>query len=174
MDTLSNKNDDFTVLDLAMLNNFTMYVAEQHSGALVVPIKKMLRKVDLNSSKIFNSYKAGSEMALYASDPNILNGDYALLVYSGRDKHHLVSIDECLRYIDAFMDIKALVLGVVDNVGARYYAWSSNDRVSRAFFNSDGTEEILIDASGDPDESGLFPLDSNYHYYPIIIQHKEK
>lgn len=174
MDTKTNSNDEFTVLDLAMLNNFTMYVAEQHDKDLVVPIKKMIRKVDLNSSKIFSSYKSGSEMALYASDPNILNGDYALLVYSGRDKHHLVSIDECLNYIDDHMNVVATVLGVVDNIGARYYAWNSNDRISRAFFNSDGTEEVLIDAGVDREEVGIFPTKSNFHYYPIIIQHEEK
>lgn len=174
MDTKATSTDEFTVLDLAMLNNFTMYVAEQYNDDLVVPIEKMIKKIDLNSSKGLNAYKAGSEMALYASDPNILNGDYALLVYSGRDNHHLVSIDESLKYMNAFMNIVAVVLGVVDNAGARYYAWSSEDRISRAFFNSDGSEEALIDARNDPESSGLFPLKTDYHYYPIIIQHEEK
>lgn len=169
-----NPNEQFTVLDLAMLNNYTMYVANQESPDLIAPIENMKARIDAKAiSMLGMSHVNDGEMALYASSPDILNGKYALLVYSGHNKHRLTTISELLTFIDIYMDPVVVVLGVIDRVGARYYAWESNNKISRAFFDIDGTELELKNASSDPAEAGLIPTDSDYQYYPIIIQNKE-
>lgn len=169
-----NSNDQFTVLDLAMLNNYTMYMANQESPDLVVPISKMTARIDAKAIGMLGMSNANDgEMALYASSPDILNGKYGILVYSGHNNHRLVTISELLRFIDIYMDPIAVVLGVIDRVGARYYAWESDNKISRAFFDTNGNELELKNASSDPNTSGIIPTDSDYQYYPIIIQSKE-
>ena len=170
-----NLNDQFTVLDLAMLNNYTMYIANQESPDLVVPIENMKARIDAKAiSMIGMTHDVNdAEMALYASSPDIFNGKYAILVYSGHNNHRLVTINELLIFIDAYMDPIVVVLGIIDRIGARYYAWESNNRISRAFFDADGTELELKNASSDPTTAGIIPTDSDYQYYPIIIQSKE-
>ena len=67
-----NSNDQFTVLDLAMLNNYTMYMANQESPDLVVPISKMTARIDAKAIGMLGMSNANDgEMALYASSPDI-------------------------------------------------------------------------------------------------------
>lgn len=175
MDNETNTNDQFTVLDLAMLNNYTMYVANQDTPDLIVPIENMKARIDAKAiSMLGMNHTSDGEMALYASSLDIFNGNYAVLVYSGHTNHRLTTINELLKFIDIYMDPVVVVLGVIDRIGARYYAWETDNKISRAFFDSDGTELEIKNMSDDPTISGIIPSDSDYEYYPIIIQNKEK